>query len=188
LVIAGAPVPDEATREPLYRAIYQGHETQIAATRRTVDWLTAELHCAVAADLEEPRPLSSEENLRRIGRACIDYKTNHNQKLPPNIDVLLKEGLIKNAKVFQNPDLKEHFPGGDYALVPMPDVYFGPNNVLAYEKYAEAAPPKEINVLYLYGGVVKMPLDQFRKALAETMRMIEEEAKAKARAGTGTEK
>jgi hypothetical protein len=169
---AGELKPGAPPMPALYKATYQGKEARIAAGQEGLKALTAMLLPAVIGARTQASRTASAYNLMQIGHACHAYHTIH-MEWPQNLDVLLKEGQIENAKVLQNPGLKKHFTDSDYVLVPLPGRAYV-SGVMGYERFPEGQPPKEgINVLFRDGSVVFMAPQDFQQVLEKTKQYIE---------------
>jgi prepilin-type processing-associated H-X9-DG protein len=180
---ASAPAPAAAPAaasppEPVYLAVFLGKEARVTMSRAGVDRLVIGLIVpAFTRGVARSGAVSSANNLRQLGMACQAWAAANHQKFPDNWKQLLDTGLIENAEVLKNPSLAEHYPDGDYVLVPVPSVASSPISVLAYERYPDGKIPADgINVLFIDGHVEHMTAEGFQKALDATLEEMKKRA------------
>lgn len=117
---------------------------------------------------------SSAANLNGIGKAIYTYASAHDDRLPANLDVLVKEGLITQAMLKSPSDDTEAM--SSYQYVPGQNTDMDPRNVLAYER-TDLNDGEGVNVLFMDSHVEFMMLPQFEAALAGTKARIARERK-----------
>jgi hypothetical protein len=108
---------------------------------------------------------TSGANLSTLGKACLIYSNDHEDKLPPDLQTLLKEeGLT--PEVLESKRKPKDFDGPSYIYIPGQTVAMSPSNMVIYEN-AEFC-KDGVNVLFLDMHVEFMKPEAFRNALKET--------------------
>jgi hypothetical protein len=127
---------------------------------------------SVARGRELSKRSVSISNLKEIGLASYLYAEKHNNRLPPNLQVLLDSELIEES-VLRSP-LADDDTAESY-------VYLGGNlqgevadRIMAYEK-PEHYDGEGTLVLFLDAHVEFVPLDQFEELLEETKKALDRE-------------
>ena len=109
--------------------------------------------------------MTSGTNLAEIGKACLIYANDHEDKFPPNLEVLVEEDYI-SAKTLESKRKPDDFEGPSYVYIPGQTTAMYPGNILVYEdpRYCSDG----VNVLFLDSHVEFMKPDDFRRELRET--------------------
>jgi prepilin-type processing-associated H-X9-DG protein len=109
--------------------------------------------------------MTSGTNLSGIGGACHFYAANHDDKMPPDLQTLVKEAALA-PKALESKRKPRDFAGPSYVYIPGQTTAMNERNVLAYEDPAYCT--EGVNVLFLDGHVEFMKPDAFRQALKAT--------------------
>jgi len=104
-------------------------------------------------------------NLSAVGKACLLYADDHEDKLPPDLQALVKEGNLSPTSLESKRKPKD-FHGPSYIYIPGQSVEMYPGNFVAYENPEFSA--GGTNVLFLDSHVEFMKPDAFRRELRET--------------------
>jgi prepilin-type processing-associated H-X9-DG protein len=108
---------------------------------------------------------TSEANLSGIGKACLIYANDHEDKLPPDLQTLVKEVEL-SPKALESKRKPKDFNGPSYIYIPGQSVSMQPGNIVVYENPEFCA--DGVNVLFLDTHVEFMKPDAFRRELKET--------------------
>lgn len=109
--------------------------------------------------------MTSGTNLSGIGGACRFYGANHDGKMPPDLQTLIKAAALA-PKALESKRKPKDFAGPSYVYVPGQTRAMNEHNVLAYEDPAYCT--DGVNVLFLDSHVEFMKPDAFRQALKAT--------------------
>lgn len=109
--------------------------------------------------------MTSGTNLSLIGKACLVHATDHDDKLPPDIETLVTEADL-SARCLESKLKPEDFDGPSYLYIPGQDMSMHPGNVLAYDNPEFCT--EGVNVLFLDSHVEFMKPQAFRQALEAT--------------------
>jgi hypothetical protein len=125
--------------------------------------------------LQRARELSkrtvSAANLRGIGQACMIYANEHDDQFPPDLNVLLRDGVL-TEKQFRAPLDDAWQPGGSsYTYIPGQTPDGDPANVLAYE-HPDINNGEGGNVLYVSGHVEFKRGDALPQAVRATYQRL----------------
>jgi len=109
--------------------------------------------------------MTSATNLSGIGKACLIYANDHDDKLPPNLEVLVDE-VDLSPKSLESKRRPKNFDGPSYVYIPGQTVDMYPGNIVAHEdpRYCEDG----LNVLFLDSHVEFMKPEMFREELKAT--------------------
>ena len=113
--------------------------------------------------------ITSVANLSAIGKACLVYANDHEEKYPPNLQALIEEADLP-PKTLQSKRKPKNFDGPSYIYITGQNVTMHPNNVVAYENPAFCS--EKINVLFNDCHVQAMTPEEFLKALEETYKRL----------------
>lgn len=123
---------------------------------------------------EQARRIQSASNLWQICRAAHAYVRVHEDRMPPNLDVLMPYFMDK--EVFKNPRREEHDPNGDYAYVAglgkVRRRELRSDDVIVYEKDDGLAESEGRNVGFADGRVLWMTQEEFEAALDKTRKWL----------------
>jgi prepilin-type processing-associated H-X9-DG protein len=108
---------------------------------------------------------TSAANLSLIGRSCLIYANDHDDKLPPDLQTLAKE-TEQPLSMLESKRKPKDFHGPSYLYIPGQTVAMQPGNIVAYENPEYCT--DGINVLFLDSHVEFMKPDAFRRELKET--------------------
>ncbi len=108
---------------------------------------------------------SSQANLSGIGKACLVYANDHGDKLPPDLQALVKEVELP-PQALESKRKPKDFNGPSYLYVSGQTVAMQPGNIVAYENPEYCT--EGLNVLFLDTHVEFMKPDAFRRELKET--------------------
>ena len=109
--------------------------------------------------------MTSGTNLAGIGKACLIYAVDHDDRLPPDLQTLVT-AVDLPAKALESKLKPEDFDGPSYIYIPGQDLSMRPGNVLAYENPEFCV--DGVNVLFLDTHVEFMKPQAFRQALEAT--------------------
>jgi prepilin-type processing-associated H-X9-DG protein len=114
--------------------------------------------------------MTSGTNLSAIGKACLIYANDHDDQLPPNLEVLVDEGSI-SPKSLESKRRPKDFDGPSYVYIPGQTTSMYPGNIVAYEdtRYCMDG----VNVLFLDSHVEFMKPDRFREELKTTCERLD---------------
>jgi beta-lactamase regulating signal transducer with metallopeptidase domain len=104
-------------------------------------------------------------NLSAIFRACLLYSHGHEDKLPPDLQTLVREGNLSPTALESKRKPKD-FPGPGYIYIPGQTVEMYPGNIVAYENPEFSTGGTD--VLFLDSHVEFMKPEDFRRELKET--------------------
>jgi hypothetical protein len=109
--------------------------------------------------------MSSGSNLSAIGKACLIYANDHDDKLPPDLETLVSEPYLSSDQLESN--MKPiAFDGPSYIYIPGQTVMMYPGNFVAYENPEFCT--DGVNVLHLDCHVEFMKPEMFREELKGT--------------------
>ncbi len=109
--------------------------------------------------------IQSATNLSAIGKACLIYANDHDEKLPPDLETLAAYADLP-PKILTSPRKSASFEGPDYIYIHGQDAAMNPQNVLTYENPEYCT--DGVNVLYLDCRVEFVKPDRFREELRQT--------------------
>jgi len=109
------------------------------------------------------------ENLKQIGRACLIYANDHDDRLPPNLQELAKKTDL-SPETLESPNKPVDFEGPSYIYVSGQTTVMPPDNIVAYENPAFCS--DTINALFMDTHVMAMRPDDFLRELQETYRRL----------------
>jgi beta-lactamase regulating signal transducer with metallopeptidase domain len=104
-------------------------------------------------------------NLSAIGKACLLYATDHDDKLPPDLQTLVQEANLPPTSV-ESQHKPEYFRGPSYVYIPGQNLAMYPGNIVVYENPAFCT--DGIGVLFLDSHVEFMKTEMFREELRTT--------------------
>ncbi len=113
--------------------------------------------------------MTSATNLSGIGQACLAYADDHDGRLPPDLQTLVREVEL-SPKSLESKRKPPGFDGPSYIYIPGQVASMHPRNVVAYENPAFCA--DGINVLFLDRQVEFMQPEAFRRELEATCRRL----------------
>jgi prepilin-type processing-associated H-X9-DG protein len=117
----------------------------------------------------QSRQTISAANLRGIGKACLIYANDYEDKFPPNLQELV-EKVELSPRTLESPNKPMGFEGPSYIYVSGQTIKMDPGNILVYENPAFCS--DMINVLFLDAHVEAMKPDEFLQKLEETYRRL----------------
>ena len=108
-------------------------------------------------------------NLSAIGKACLIYANDYEDKFPPNLQELV-EKVELSPKCLESPRKPKGFDGPSYIYVSGQTVAMHPGNILVYENPEFCS--DKINVLFLDSHVQAMGPDEFLRELEATYKRL----------------
>ena len=169
-MMGGQPL-EEPPPEPLYLATADGPAVRITMSRAALERLIDRL--ARAARAESARQTSA-ENLRRLGIAIRAFAAKDGAP-PRTWSDLVRDRLITDMSVLENPALATHLVTGDYELVPLSKETAARDpwqRMQAYEVWPKDAPPPALNVLFADGHVEYVPYEHFKQVYRQTIEAL----------------
>jgi prepilin-type processing-associated H-X9-DG protein len=157
--------------EPLYRVETEPRTVRVTMSRQAIEALAADL---AGGPRRRARSVRSAANLRRLGAAAVAYAADR-KAYPRTWSDLFAAGYLQDPEVLVNPDLKAHFPGSDYQLVPLsrPPGEKAFQTVLGHERWSGRAPPGgRLNVLFADGHVENLDFERFEQLLDLTYKTM----------------
>ncbi len=115
--------------------------------------------------------MTSGTNLAGIGKACLIYANDHDDRYPPSLDVLVQEGYL-DAKVVTSKMRRKDAKGPDYLYISGQTTADNPSNILAYDNPEGLKSEEGVNVLYGDSHVQYVKMDEFKKQLDETTQRL----------------
>ncbi len=113
--------------------------------------------------------MTSGTNLSGLGKACLIYAHEHNDRYPPNLQVLVDEYDV-TPKSLVSKRKADNYESPSYIYVPGQTATGYPDNVLAYEDPGYCI--DGANVLFVDAHVEFMEPEAFRKAIERTYRRL----------------
>jgi prepilin-type processing-associated H-X9-DG protein len=109
--------------------------------------------------------MTSGTNLSGIGKACLIYANDHDDRLPPDLQTLVDEVEL-SPKTLESKRKPAGFDGPSYVYISGQTLAMNPGNIVAYEdpRYCSEG----VNVLFLDSHVEFMKPEGFRRELEET--------------------
>jgi len=111
----------------------------------------------------------SAANLRGIGKACLIYANDYEDKFPPNLQELV-EKVELSPKTLESPIKPKDFAGPSYIYISGQNTSMPPDNILVYENPEFCS--DVINVLFIDCHVEAMKPDAFLKDLEATYKRL----------------
>jgi hypothetical protein len=109
--------------------------------------------------------MTSGQNLVSVGRACRDYAQDHNGKLPPDLQTLVKEmGLAPHC--LESKLKPKDFDGPSYIYIAGQTLAMNPENIIVYENPEYSV--DGVNVLFLDGQAMFIKREGFPILLKAT--------------------
>ena len=127
---------------------------------------------AVARTRQLAHRMTSGTNLSMVGRACLIYANDHDDKLPPDLQTLVKEAELP-PKCLESKLKPKNFTRPSYIYIPGQSTSMYPGNIVAYDNPAFCV--DGVNVLFLDSHVEFMKPEPFRQELADTCKRLERE-------------
>lgn len=109
-------------------------------------------------------------NLKGIGTACHVYANDHQDKFPPNLEVLIEECDV-SPKSLESPRKPKDHSGPSFIYIAGQSVSNPPTNILAYED-PSFVKDGMINVLFVDGHSEAMKMEPFQEALKKTCEQL----------------
>ena len=149
-----------------FRSHYQGYGLEPSLTRvASVSLGTGIMMPALARTRQIAQRMVSGTNLSSVGKACLIYANDYDDKLPPNLQVLVDKGELP-PKTLESPLKPRGFEGPSYIYIVGQTTAMHPGNIVAYENSAFCS--EGINVLFMDSHVQWMKPAEFLVALEET--------------------
>jgi prepilin-type processing-associated H-X9-DG protein len=130
---------------------------------------------ALARTRQQAMRMATMSSLKSVGMACFIYANDHNDKLPPDLETLVKGGQL-TAKTLESRNKPKDFEGPSFIYIAGQTPASSPANIVAYENPEFSS--EGVAVLYLDGHVAFVKPEEFRKDLAETYKRLGREAPA----------
>jgi prepilin-type processing-associated H-X9-DG protein len=112
---------------------------------------------------------ASAMKLRGIGKACLIYANDYDDKFPSNLQELV-EKVELSPRTLESPRKPKDFDGPSYIYISGQNVTMDPGNILVYENPAFCS--DNINVLFVDSHVEAMKPDAFLKELEATYKRL----------------
>lgn len=109
--------------------------------------------------------------LSGMGKACLIYANDNDDKLPPDLETLIELGYI-DAKFLKSSRRKKGASGPDYLYISGQTVMQPLTNIVAYENPETCKDPKKINVLFLDSHVALISMEELEDRLTETYQTL----------------
>jgi prepilin-type processing-associated H-X9-DG protein len=120
---------------------------------------------ALARTRQIAQRMTSGTNLSGIGKACLIYANDYDDKLPPDLQALV-EKVELSPKYLESPRKPPGFDGPSYIYIAGQTVAMEPGNIVAYENPEFCS--DKINVLYLDSHVAAETREDFLENLEAT--------------------
>jgi prepilin-type processing-associated H-X9-DG protein len=124
---------------------------------------------ALARVRQQAVKVTSATNLKEIGMACLLYSNDHGDKMPPDLETLVKEVEL-SPKSLESKTKPKDFEGPSYVYIAGQATSMSPENIVAYENPEFCT--EGVNVLYLDCHVAFVKPQQFREQLAQTYKRL----------------
>ncbi len=111
-------------------------------------------------------------NLKMIGFSCQAYANDHENQLPPDLQIVVQNGVLSEKNLHSRRDATGEV---SYVYVANQTINDDPENVLAYDRPDLSR--EGANVLFLDGHVEWMKPANFQKALDDTIQRLGERYK-----------
>ncbi len=108
-------------------------------------------------------------NLSGIGKACLIYANDYDDKLPPNLEELIEKCDL-SPKSLESKSKPKDFDGPSFIYIPGQTTSMDPGNIIAYENPVFLS--EGTNVLYLDGHTVWVRPDEFLRDLEATYKRL----------------
>jgi len=120
---------------------------------------------ALARARSQAKKAVAMSQLKQIGMASFVYAEDHDDKLPPNLEVLVERVDLspQNLESKRKPD---DFDGPSYVYLPGQTLAMNPGNIVVHENTRYCS--EGVNVLFLDGHVEFMRPEMFREELKAT--------------------
>jgi len=112
---------------------------------------------------------ASAMNLRGIGKACLIYANDYEDKFPPNLQELV-EKVELSPRTLESPRKPKGFDGPSYIYISGQTITVNPGNILVYENPEFCS--DKINVLFVDNHVAPMKPDSFLQKLEATYKRL----------------
>ncbi len=109
--------------------------------------------------------MTSGTNLSGIGKACLIYANDHDDRFPPNLEALVQEVEL-SPKSLESKLKPKDFDGPSYIYIAGQTMMMSPANIVVYENPEFCQ--EGVNVLFLDSHVEFMKPDAFRQRLQAT--------------------
>jgi len=120
---------------------------------------------ALARARQLARRMTSGTNLSGIGKACLIYANDYDDKFPPDLQTLVRAAELP-AKCLESKLKPKDFDGPSYIYIPGQTLAMYPGNMIAYDNPEFCT--DGVNVLFLDSHVEFMKPESFRRELKET--------------------
>lgn len=119
---------------------------------------------------QQAKQVVSGTNLSAIGKACLIYANDYEEKFPPNLQELV-EKVELSPKCLESPRKPKDFDGPSYIYISgQSPVRDHPGNIIVYENPEFCS--DKINVLFLDSHVQAMKPDEFLRELEATYKRL----------------
>jgi len=124
---------------------------------------------ALARTRQLAQRMTSAQNLSGIGKACLIYANDHDDKLPPDLQALVTDAEL-SPKALESKLKPKGFSGPSYIYIAGQTTEMYPGNIVAYENPEFCR--EGLNVLFLDSHVEFMKPDEFRQELEATYKKL----------------
>lgn len=113
--------------------------------------------------------MTSGTNLSGIGKACLIFANDHGDKMPPDLQALVKEVEL-SPQALESKLKPKDSDGPSYIYIAGQNVSMHPGNIVAYDNPEFCI--DGVNVLFLDSHVEFVKPQEFRRRLAETCKRL----------------
>ena len=150
--------------------IGQGKMTfEIAMPKEHLMEMMGIFHQSMLQQRTQARQTFSAANLRGIGKACLIYANDYEDKFPPNLQELVEKEELP-LKTLESPLKPKDFAGPSYIYIAGQNTSMPPDNILVYENPEFCS--DVINVLFTDIHVEAMKPDAFLQKLEATYKRL----------------
>ncbi|MBL7154779.1 MAG: hypothetical protein ISS79_13775 [Phycisphaerae bacterium] len=153
-----------------FHSLYRGSGVEVSAGSMAGAALGVGIAMpALARTRQIARRMVSGTNLSGIGKACLIYANDYDDKLPPNLEELIEKCEL-SPKSLESPRKPKDFDGPSYIYIAGQTTSDEPGNIVAYENPAFLS--DGTNVLYLDCHTAFVKPDQFLRDLEATYKRL----------------
>lgn len=154
------------------RSRYRGTGVELAPSVAGVSLGIGIMMPALARTRQLAQATVSASNLSAIGKACLIYANDYDDKYPPNLEELIEKSDLL-PECLESPRKPKGFDGPSYIYIAGQTVLARPDNIIVYENPAFCR--GQINVLFNDIHVEKMSKEDFMEKLEATYKRLSRE-------------